>query len=244
MSLDRSEGLVLVSWGEGPLAIWRAGIHVINAWQRVWLDNVSRTQGLFEAWPTASEKALAPWSDLADRWSERAGVLGLLGANPVAQPRTKVVASKAATVVAPAKPAADEASERKEVEAAIAAKQGRSLPRLGCLEGVEVVGGPVPSAVVVEPQVAVAEVAVPAPAPGSVTSMLAMQAKSLARAVRSPRQNEAAQPARKVAAKAASDAPTKGVKVAKTAVVAAAKAPVKVPAQKLAKPSAKARRAG
>jgi hypothetical protein len=247
MSLDRSEGLALVSWGEGPLALWRAGIQVINVWQRVWLDNVSRTQDLFNAWPTASEKALAPWSDLAGRWSERADALGL-GANRPAQSRPQAAPSKAAAAVTLPKPVADESlSERKDLEAAIAAKQGRSAPKLGCLEGVEVVGGPVPSApVVAEPQVpaTTAEVAGSAPTAGSVTSMLAMQAKSLARAVRTPRQNPVEQPARKVAAKAASDAPAKA-KVARTAAVAVPKTPVKAPAKKLAKPSsAKARQAG
>lgn len=134
----------------------------------------------------------------------------------------------------------------------IAATQGRQMPLLGCLQDVQVVGGPVAeeapkatpkpatAAVKATPKPAAATVeAAPepesAPAAPSVTSMLAMQAKSLAKAVKvapAVDQKSVARKAAKPAAKAAAPAPVKAA--AKPAAVAK-------PAQKAAKPAAKAK---
>lgn len=137
----------------------------------------------------------------------------------------------------------------------IAATQGRQMPLLGCLQGVEVVGGPTAE---VTPQVAAKPAGVKAPAPAaaveavesaesigaassapSVTSMLAMQAKSLAKAVKvapvvdqKTAAKKAAKPAAKAVAKPAAPASVKAA--AKPAAVAA-------PAQKAVKPAASAK---
>lgn len=102
----------------------------------------------------------------------------------------------------PAPPASTD-DEVARLKAEIASKQGRATPALGCLQGVRVVGGPESATVntavlAAAPAVVEASVSVPAPAAvaadeavtvvdaagGSVTSMLAMQAKSLAKAVK------------------------------------------------------------
>lgn len=143
----------------------------------------------------------------------------------------------------------------------IAATQGRQMPLLGCLQDVQVVGGPTAE---VTPKVAAkpAGVKAPAPAPApaaaaaveavestesigaassapSVTSMLAMQAKSLAKAVKvapvvdqKTAAKKAAKPAAKAVAKPAAPASVKAA--AKPAAVAA-------PAQKAVKPAASAK---
>jgi hypothetical protein len=200
MSLERNDGLALVSWSEGSLALWQAGMQVMNAWQRAWLDNISRTQGLFNVWPASSQQTLAPWvapwADLAGRWGQNAQALASLATNlPGA---TTAAPSKPSGAAVAAKATTEQTvAELKSLEAAIAAKQGRASPNPGCLTGVK--GGPVAEAALQAP-IPTAEAGVP-PTGGSVTSMLAMQAKSLARAVRSPRQAVAATPADKVAAK-------------------------------------------
>lgn len=121
----------------------------------------------------------------------------------------------------------------------IAATQGRQTPLLGCLQGVEVVGTPVAEKIVkATPKPVAAKVeeapeiesAVAAP---SVTSMLAMQAKSLAKAV-------------KVTPTPAVDKKSAAKKVAKPEVVAPVKSEAKPavaakPAQKVVKPAASAK---
>jgi len=177
-------------------------------------------------------------------------------------------------------------SELQQLNAEVAARQGRATPLLGCLQNVEVVGGPetvatrpaekavparpalakavdsVPKPVVkkaepvvvalrkpVLPAVSVVEaeepVAAPAASASSVTSMLAMQAKSLAKAVTtSPRQPAAKEVtkvekrAEKPAEKAAVKSVAKGAE--KSAEKAVAKTAVKKPAAKSAsKPATK-----
>lgn len=116
------------------------------------------------------------------------------------------------------------------LQAEIASKQGRETPVLGCLQGVAVVGGPTaeskeapklvekPKSPPVAAKERIDEVAPVADAQsGSVTSMLAMQAKSLAKAVKrgagepavpakAPRKSAAKKPAVKTAAKASEEA--------------------------------------
>ena len=114
--------------------------------------------------------------------------------------------------------------EIQSLTSAIATRQGREVPLLGCLQNAKVVGGPVADAIVTTPVVPVvkarqaptelvAPVAseldeAPAVAGSSVTSMLAMQAKSLVKAVKTvpvsageskPAANRAAKPAAKSA---------------------------------------------
>lgn len=139
----------------------------------------------------------------------------------------------------------------------IAATQGRQMPLLGCLQDVQVVGGPAveatpkaaakpagvkasaPAAAVDVEAVESAESVSAASAAPSVTSMLAMQAKSLAKAVKvapvgdhKSAAKKAAKPVAKAVAKAAASAPVK----AAAKPVAVAK-----PAQKAVKPAASAK---
>ena len=110
-------------------------------------------------------------------------------------------------------------------------KAASSLPKMGCLDGVEVVGAP-PSVValpvrastpaVARPVVAElkqpVEAVVPEPVQSSVTSMLALQARSLSKAVsRAPKVSEA------VATKAVSRARKPAAATAKSAAPAAVK---------------------
>lgn len=126
----------------------------------------------------------------------------------------------------------------------IAATQGRQMPLLGCLQGVEVVGGPVagetakttpkPAAVTAKAKPLAATVEAESEpesvsATPSVTSMLAMQAKSLAKAV-------------KVTPAPVADKKAAAKKVAKPEAKAVVSAPVKAAAKPaaVAKPAQKA----
>ena len=140
------------------------------------------------------------------------------------------------------------------LNAAIAARQGRPVPLLGCLQNTQVVGGPAgedashslkaaktktvatPAAVVRPapakgaevPGASVVSSAASAPPMTSVTSMLAMQAKSLAKAVKTAPVVDPKPIAKKVAkAEAASAQPAKAAGAAapkaKPAVKAVAK---------------------
>jgi hypothetical protein len=153
---------------------------------------------------------------------------------------------------------------RPSLEVEAATRQGRAQPWLGCLTGVQVVGGPESVApdvieataerVVDEPQrpaakpvvarspaapkvktpptavlakaapVAVAEPEVLAdPVASSVTSMLAMQARSLSKAISKAPKAEAAKPAAKAAVKGDAKKPAAKPAVNKSAVTPAAK---------------------
>lgn len=130
----------------------------------------------------------------------------------------------------------------------IAARQGRQMPLLGCLQGVQVVGGPAaeatpkaaakpagvkasaPEAVeAVEAEESAESISAASAAP-SVTSMLALQAKSLAKAV-------------KVAPAPAVDKKSVAKKVAQPVSKAIAATPVKATAKPaaVAKPAQKAK---
>ena len=162
--------------------------------------------------------------------------------------------------------------ERTMLEGEIAVRQGRNLPKLGCLTGVRVVGGPDVAAEnktaekpVVEKAVtkpaaksagkpavtaaakpvakgqAKAEPAAPAvedtelPATTSVTSMLALQARSLSKAVaKAPK----VEPAKAVVAKKAAAKPV-AVKKAAAKPVLAKKPAAKPVAKAIAKPAVK-----
>lgn len=135
----------------------------------------------------------------------------------------------------------------------VAARQGRQMPLLGCLQGVEVVGGPAAEATKAAAKPAVVKASAPAAveeaeevesaesisatsAAPSVTSMLAMQAKSLAKAVKvtpapAVDKKAVAKKAAKPVAKAAAPAPVKA---------AAIPAAVAKPAQQAVKPAASA----
>lgn len=128
----------------------------------------------------------------------------------------------------------------------IAATQGRQMPLLGCLQGVQVVGGPVAEETVLATPVAAQIEESPAiesaAAAPSVTSMLALQAKSLAKAVKvapapAVDKKSAAKKAAKPVAKAVASAPVKAA--AKPAAVA--KAAQKAKPAVSAKPAAKAK---
>ena len=209
---------------------------------------------------------------------------------------TRPIVPGSAERVMPAVPAAQSAAaaEIQSLNAAIAARQGRDAPLLGCLQNVQVVGGPEsvkaekpekstpsakatvkpattkapalaakaavskPKAAVVKEKPAVLvqapaavepaeeEPMMPAPAAGSsVTSMLAMQAKSLAKAVKTaPAQAAVSKSAAKTAAKPAtklvtqSAAKADAMPVAKVeAAAAVAKSATKPANKSAAKPA-------
>lgn len=126
----------------------------------------------------------------------------------------------------------------------IAATQGRQMPLLGCMQNVEVVGGPVAEKTVKPAPQPVATPAEESPevesaeAAPSVTSMLAMQAKSLAKAVKV---TPAPAVDKKAAAKKAAAKKVAKPEVAAPVKAAAKPAAVAKPAQKAAKPAVSAK---